>query len=415
MLNAFKKTFSPLLSLFIFALCSGFFLTLLSLAMHEHNESPILIGTMTAAFYAGLVFGSFKIEPFIIRVGHIRAFSALASALAVMSLLHGMFYNIPLWLVLRFLTGFGTTGIFLVIESWLLSNSTYATRGRVISLYMITFYASEALGQLLINFGEPNDLLLYGIATILCSLSVIPLAITRAPMPQLTDTAPMKLRTLYNKATSAFFGCFFAGMVLSAAYGLLPILFEQIYDDTSHVSIMMFCLIFGGMLLQYPVGKCSDLFDRRLVVIIVSIAAIIASVILMQNMNAHITALVLTLFLGGFATTIYPICISYACDKLDDKDILSGTRGLLLAYSLGSTIGPFVASLFMHSEYETALFIYFIFIFSLTTLLFIVQKIKNPSPPQDEPFQVMRHTSSIITPANPNTASDSPPETSDSA
>ncbi|MDX2346523.1 MAG: MFS transporter [Legionella sp.] len=401
MFDAIKKTFSPLLGLFIFALGSGFFLTLLSLAMHEHNEPPMLIGIMTSMFFAGLVCGSLCLEPFIIRVGHIRAFSAFASALAVISLLHGIFYNMPFWLVLRFLTGVGTTGIFLVIESWLLSTSTDTTRGRIVSLYMITFYASEALGQLLINFGEPNDLLLYGMAAMLCSLSVIPLTITRAPMPQLTDASSMKLSTLYKKTTSALFGCFFAGMILSAAYGLLPILFEEIYDDTSQVSIMMFCLILGGMLLQYPVGKCSDLFDRRLVVIIISLGAIIASVMLIETIHIYIYALVLTTLFGGFATTVYPICISYACDKLEQKDILSGIRGLLLSYSLGSTIGPFVAPVFMHGPHETYLFFYFILIFSATTLLFTYQKIKKESPPQEEPFQIMRHTTSIMSEIDP--------------
>lgn len=405
MYDVIKKTTAPLLSLFIFALCSGYFLTLLALTMNAHDESPLLIGTMTGVFYAGLVCGAFRIEPFIIRVGHIRAFSAFASALAVMSLLHGMFYNMPLWLILRFLTGIGTTAIFVVIESWLLANSTNAIRGRVVSLYMVVFYASEALGQLLINLGAPTDLLLYAIAAILCSLSVIPLTITRAPAPQLTDGEAMRLRTLYKKTTSAFFGCFFAGMILSAAYGLFPIVLSETYQDTTKVSVVMFCLIFGGMLIQYPVGKISDMFDRRLVVIIIACAAILISLILMQTIEYYLYTLVLMTFLGGFATTIYPLCISYACDKLDQKEILSGIRGLLLAYSLGSTVGPFTAPIFMHGKHEVYLFTYFMLIFAVTAFIFIYQKIKHKSAPHDEPFQIMRHTTAVITEGDSRTES----------
>ena len=44
-----------------------------------------------------------------------RAFSTLASALAVISFSHGIFYNMPFWLILRFFSGFGTAGIFVVI------------------------------------------------------------------------------------------------------------------------------------------------------------------------------------------------------------------------------------------------------------------------------------------------------------
>lgn len=401
MLDVLKKTLSPLISLFIFALCSGFFLTVLSLAMHLHEEPPLLIGAMTGVFYVGLVCGSFRIEPFIARVGHIRAFSAFASALAVMSLLHGMVYNLPLWFVLRFFTGFGTAGIFVVIESWLLCSGTDSTRGRIVSLYMITFYASEALGQLLINLGTADNLLLYGIAAMLCSLSVIPLSITHVPMPQFTEPSSMKLRTLYKKATSPIFGCFFAGMILSAAYGLFPILFTEHYHDTSKVSIIMFWLIFGGMLLQYPVGKLSDTFDRRLVVVFVCLLAVLTAVALMETLNSYYTSLVLITLLGGFSTTIYPVCISYACDALDSKDITAGIQGLLLSYSIGSAVGPFVAPLFMHGQSEAYLFFYFIAMFGLTGILFAWRKTQKASPPQEEPFQVMRHTTPVMAKVDP--------------
>ena len=222
--NFLKTIMSPLVSLFIFALCSGFFLTFISLAMNEHGESALMIGGMTGIFYAGLVCGSFHTESFIARVGHIRAFSTFASLLAVVSLLHGIFYNMPLWFILRFITGFGTAGIFVVIESWFLCSSNASMRGRILSLYMITFYAAEAFGQLLINVGHTNNLLLYAIAAMLCSLSVIPLSMTRTSSPQLTEASSISLMTLCKQTTSSVFGCFFAGMILSATYGLFPIL-----------------------------------------------------------------------------------------------------------------------------------------------------------------------------------------------
>jgi MFS family permease len=399
--NVLKKIISPLLSLFVFALCSGFFLTFLSLTMNDHDESPLMIGAMTGVFYAGLVCGSFRIEPFITRVGHIRVFATFASLLAVISLLHGIFYNLPFWFVLRFITGFATAGIFVVIESWFLCSSTASMRGRILSLYMITFYAAEALGQLLINLGHANTLLLYGIAAMLCSLSVIPLSMTRGPSPEFTEASSMSLSTLYKKTTSSVFGCFFAGMILSATYGLFPILFSEIYHDTSKVSIFMFWLIMGGMLLQYPVGKLSDRIDRRLTVIIICFLAIVCSVLLMYNIKSYYLSLLLITIFGGFATTIYPVCISYACDTLDTENITAGIQGLLLSYSIGSTLGPFIAPLFMHDLNEIKVFIYFIVIFGLTAVLFAWRKTQTISPPQEEPFQVMRQTTHVMTNIDP--------------
>ena len=291
----------------------------------------------------------------------------------------------------------------------MLCNSQAATRGRILSLYMITFYASEACGQLLINLGNLEHILLYAIAAMLCSLAVIPLSITRAPMPQFDQASSMSLRELYQQATSSFFGCFFAGMVLSASYGLLPILFWNLYHDTSEVSVLMFCLIFGGMILQYPVGKLSDLIERRLVVILICVLSIITSLLLMRSVLPYPLLLIAITLFGGLITTIYPICISYACDNLDNHNIVAGIQGLLLSYSIGATLGPFIAPFFMHSPHERGLFVYLILMFCITAAIFAWRTTQKISPPQEEPFQLMRHSTSVMAQIDPRVDQDPMP------
>lgn len=405
MLKVIAKTIAPLSSLFIFVFGSGFFLTMLSLTMNAHHEPSLLVGSMTGIYYAGLVCGSFKIERFIARVGHIRAYSTFASALAVVTILHGIFYNMPFWLVLRFIGGFSTAGLFVVIESWLLCNSTALTRGRILSLYMIVFYAAQAFGQLLIRLGSASDLLTYGLVAMLCSLSVIPLSMTYVAMPQFDEPSNMKLKTLYQKTTSGIFGCFFAGMILSAIYALFPVLFSNIYHDNSKVSSLMFFLIIGGMLLQYPVGKLSDIFDRRLVVIIISLCVMVTSLLATFLLKNYLASLILITVFGGLTFTIYPISISYACDTLDAKDIVAGIQGLLLSYSIGATVGPFVAPVFMHASSKGGLFIYFILISGCIVSLFAWRKTQKESPPQEEPFQVMPQTTPIMAEIDPRAES----------
>lgn len=43
---------------------------------------------------------------------------------------------------------------------------------------------------------------------------------------------------------------------------------------------MMFAIIIGGMLLQLPIGKISDIIDRRLVLLIMLIASVVVSVVI---------------------------------------------------------------------------------------------------------------------------------------
>jgi len=101
MFTVIRETLVPLISLFIFVLGNGFFSTLLAYNMTLNGEPEFFIGAMTGVMYSGLVIGSFRIEKFITRVGHIRAFSTFSASIAVISLLHGMFYNVFFWLVLR--------------------------------------------------------------------------------------------------------------------------------------------------------------------------------------------------------------------------------------------------------------------------------------------------------------------------
>ncbi len=399
--NVIKKTFIPLLSLFIFAMGSGFFVTLIALAMNRSHEKPILIGAISGCYYIGLVVGSYKIESFIARVGHIRAFSTFASTLAVVCLGHGMIYNMPIWFLLRFIGGFSTAGLFVVIESWLLCNSTNKTRGQILSLYMVTFYVSEALGQLFLNLASPKELLLYAIAAMLCSLSVIPLSMTKTPLPQFDEPSNMLLKDLYHKTKSGFFGCFLAGMLLSVTYALLPILFSNLYNhNAAKVSYLMFCLIGGSIILQYPIGKLSDIIERRLVLIGVCLFIIISSILLLFSNNYLSTILLITIF-GGLSTTIYPICISHSCDSLSAKDIVAGIQGLLLAYSIGAALGPFIAPISMHILEGKGVFLYFIIIALILTAIFTWRKTQKDSPPQEEPFQIMTQTTPIIAGIDP--------------
>lgn len=403
MLSVLKKTYIPLLSLFIFAMGSGFFITLITYAMHYRHALPLTIGAMSGMYYLGLMCGAFRIEPFIFRVGHIRAFAAFSSTIAVVSILHGVIYNVPLWIALRFIGGFASAGIFVVIESWLLCNSTNKTRGQILSFYMLTFYASEALGQLLLNLAAPTDLLLYSITAMLCSLAVIPLAMTKTPLPEFGEPSSMHLPELYRKTKSGFFGCFLAGMLLSVTYALFPILFASLYNDTKQVSYLMFCLIFGSIALQYPVGKLSDIIERRIILIAVCLIIISTCAALIFYCDKYLMALILITIFGGLSTTIYPICISHSCDAIDTRDIVAGIQGLLLAYSIGAALGPFIAPMFMHILQGKGIFIYCISISIVLSTLFAWRKSQKDSPEQEEPFQIMTQITPISAEIDPRT------------
>ena len=406
MKNLLKTTFAPLLSLFIFVLGSGLFTTLLTIRLHHEGVSSLLIGAITGAYYAGLAYGSFKIESYILKVGHIRSFSAFASVLAVISFLHGIMLNDWVWLVLRFVGGFATAGIFIVVESWLLSVGSTKIRGQILALYMISLYGAQAIGQLLINISDTNTIMLFAFTAMLSSLSVIPIALTRNPTPEMSEPSSLNLKKLFKVSGSGLIGSFTSGLILGAIYGLLPLVIIQKTGNTSDVGLLMALVIFGGMFLQYPVGKLSDYVDRRLVLLGLSTLMMVTSMFITSLFGKHY-ALYMTMFIfGGLAFTIYPVSISHACDSLEQKDIVSGTQGVLLAYSAGATFGPFIAPIFIHFLGSYGLFTYLFIVCSLLTLFLSWRKASVPSTPQEDSFIVIPQTSPITAEMDPRGETD---------
>jgi MFS family permease len=405
MYHLMKIAFAPLLSLFILILGNGLFNTLITIRLNLEGNSAFIIGLATTAYYAGLVCASFKIERTIIRVGHIRAFAAFASILAIVTLLQGMFVVPWFWLVLRFISGGATAGLFIVIESWLLILGTVKTRGQILALYMLVFYCAQGLGQFLINLAEPTAYSLFAITAMLCSLSIIPLTIGKIGTPQFEEPVSLTFVTLYKKSTSGIVGCFCSGLILGTVYGLLPLYIAEKTQNASDVALFMALTIFGGMALQYPLGKLSDYVDRRNVLIGIALLTIVASLAINLAFHSLWFALINIFIFGGLAFTFYPVSISHACDSLAPSEIVAGTQGLLLAYSVGATIGPMIAPVFIKFFGINGLFIYFITISAGLAAFFIWRKTRAAPTAHEETFVVMPQTTPITAELDPRAPS----------
>ena len=346
-MSHYRQLITPLTSLVILTIGSALLTTFLALKLQSTGVSSFLIGSLTTAYYAGMVLGAFKLESMILRVGHIRAYSAFASMLAVITILHGFYIDIYFWLALRFVGGIATAGLYIVIESWILGTTTNKNRGSSLALYMIALYVAQAAGQWLLNIGHQDTLVLYCIAGMLASLSVIPLALTKASMPSFSEPETFNVKTMFSISPSGVATCFVSGMVLGSIYGLYPAFIKQIGYSTPEISLIMGLTILGGMIFQYPLGKLSDMTSRRYIIsgLALTSSALCAALIVFGQSGLFIMS-AMSFLLGGATFCLYPIGISHACDRVSNNQLVSATQTLLLAYGMGATLGPIVAPLF---------------------------------------------------------------------
>ena len=165
---------SILFSYGLLLLANGLFATLLGVRTQVEGFSPNLVGFIVAAYFSGLLLGGMFADRVVIRVGHIRSFAAFASLMSASALMHPIFVEGYAWMGFRMVAGFCMAGMIIVTESWLNETATNKTRGKILSIYMITNYFAAGCGNFLLTIGDPSDFELFSLASIIFSLSLVP-------------------------------------------------------------------------------------------------------------------------------------------------------------------------------------------------------------------------------------------------
>ena len=330
---------------------SSLLLTLLALIFYERNVSVYWTAGLTCAYYAGYVLSAIHVEKFIVRVGFIRAHASFATLATLSTLLHAFWFNPTLWVLWRFTYGVGLAGLCLTTQNWFLhSDSTGRLRGRMFAIYMITMYASQSFGQYILRFMDIHTLMPFCVVAFLIALCVIPVSTTTVTTPACEHHSIFGLSTVFKISPSGTLGGLSSGVLMGCIYGLYADILKLWQHPLHEVSTLMAIVITGGMFLQYPVGKMADRFERRRVLLGLILACIVCTLtaFVMHELHCYRVFYVLTFLWGGLIFTIYPVSLNLACDLVKPSDLLSTTGGLMIAYSIGASVGPFLGAGFTH-------------------------------------------------------------------
>ncbi|WP_417846890.1 MFS transporter [Thalassospira povalilytica] len=330
-----------------FALNSGASLqsSLLALRASAEGFAPIFTGIIMASYYIGFVAGIVWGASLVNRVGHIRTFAALASTGSAITLLHAVFVDPITWSLFRALTGLCVSGLYLVIESWLNAQADNTSRGGTIAIYMTVSLGGLAIGQLLLNVSPISSFELFTVASVLLSLSLVPLALTRQPPPTAVSGERMTFRRLYNISPLGFVAASGAGVLSGAIYGVGPVFAADLGLPTHDVAYFMFFVILGGMIMQFPIGKLSDMVPRQYVMIVVLFGLAICGLIPLAAPDVIRNNLTLWGGITGvFIMPIYGLAVAYVNDYLEPEDIVPASGGLLIIYGASAATGPLLGA-----------------------------------------------------------------------
>lgn len=322
--------------------------TLLGVRATLASFADLEIGLIMAGYYAGYIAGTVLAPRLIRNVGHIRCFAAFAALASAATLGFGLLVNPYAWLGLRVLNGICVVGLYMVVESWINEQTTGPGRGRVFALYMMSTLVALALGQTLLLAGDSSSLTLFAFAAVLISLGVIPVAVTRVTEPRIDVSMRLRLPQLLRASPLGVMGALSAGTVNGAFWGMAPVFGQRLPLEEPQIVQLMSATIIGGALLQWPIGHLSDRLDRRIVLILTSLAtatvALVAGYVVIEGQSGLIPYAFLY---GGLMFSLYGISVAHTNDQLEQGQALEATRGLLLIYGIGALCGPVVAGLAM--------------------------------------------------------------------
>ena len=382
-----------LLGLISAQIALGIMTPLIPLLLLRVGASSPEIGMVASSYYIGFLAGALLCDRIVMRVGHIRAFAVFAALAADASLL--LVFSAVAWQVagLRLLIGFASSGMFLVVESWLNDRSDASTRGRVFGAYLVASWGASALGPLVLSVvrASPEMFVLVGIAF---ATAVLPMALTRQTNPAVHPQAHFAFAKLYRASPVGMACCLASGLINGAYYSLVPVYLERQGYGSESVAEFISAAMIAGLLVQYPIGVVSDRIGRRPVMLAVVGAGFVLSVAFaLFGGSALGLAMGLGFGLAGMTAPLYGLGAGQTNDRMERGEYVAASGGLLFTWSLGSTVGPGLAGVVMGRLGPAGLFFYLALVLAVLAVFTTARMLLRSEVPRDQRSRFVPATS----------------------
>ena len=316
------------------------------------------IGLLGSAHFLGFFIGCWWAPRLMGSVGHSRAFAAFTAAGAIGLMSHMVIIDPYAWSVMRVASGLCVAGCYTVIEAWLQAKVTNETRGRTMGVYRIVDMTGSLAAQMIISVLEPASYVSYNLLAIVCCAALLPLTLTTVKQPPTPQSPRLRPRLARDRSPLAAAAVVVAALSSASFRMVGPVYGQEVGLSTSQIAYFLSAFVLGGAIAQYPMGWLADKYDRRWVLIWLSVAAIASSAITIFSANLGTTGVLLTAGLFGLTTfPIYSVAAAHAHDFASDDERVELSAALMFYYALGAIAAPFIASWLIDAFGPSALFL----------------------------------------------------------
>ena len=318
--------------------------TLIGVRATLEGFPPAVTGFVMSGYFVGFLFGSTLTPKLMWQVGHVRVYAGLASLASTATLAHLIVINPFAWGFFRIITGFCLAGLYIVAESWLNGASTNANRGKLLSVYMLTFSLAMAGSQGLLRFDDPGGFKLFILASVLVSLAVVPISLTPTRAPAFEEPTGVPIRELFKAAPLGMTAAAVTGTSNGALLSGGPVYGLEAGMGAARVGLFIAVTLIGQLVFQWPLGALSDRISRRRVILGVTTMAAIAAGIAVEVDPLGAPFLLIALVFGGMTYPMYSLSVSHVNDVVPEDKLVAASAATIMVNGLGAIAGPIVAT-----------------------------------------------------------------------
>ncbi len=370
-----KKSWALFIGIGVMMIAHGLQMQVMGIRSVLENFSVFTTGIFMSGYFVGYFVGSKTTPNFVSKVGHIRVFAAFASLASLSALVAVVYVNPFMWTISRFITGISLVSCYVVTESWLNDRATNRNRGQLLSAYMMVIYFGLAIGMLLLNVSKPEDYEPFILVSILLSVALVPILLTKRPAPKFKKIETISIKELYNISPLGSLSSFFTGIIHAAFFSLISVYATLAKFTLTETSILLFIATIAGVIGQGPIGYFSDTFDRRKVIVVTTFGSCFFAFISILTSNDPIQniyymdefsfrKIIFFISVGLYSSLCLPLFslnLAHTNDFVPKSKFVAAGGGLQFIFGVGAISGPILCSIFMEWFGINGLFIFLIF------------------------------------------------------
>ena len=368
------KSWALFLGIGTIMIAHGLQMQVMGIRSVNENFNLITTGIFMSGYFVGYFLGSQTTPKLVQKVGHIRVFAAFASLASLSALVAAIYVNPFMWTLSRFLTGISLVSCYIVAESWLNDRATNKNRGQLLSAYMIILFGGLAIGMLLLNVSNPNNYEPFILVSILLSLALVPILLTKRSAPKFKKVGTISVNELFKISPLGTVSSFCTGLIHSAFFSLIAVYATTSNFTLFETSILLFLSTIAGVIFQGPIGYFSDKFERRKVIVVTTLLSALFALLAiifggesLQNMYlsvkvplSKIIFFISVALYAGLCLPLFSLNLAHTNDYVAKEKFVAAGGGLQLIFGIGAIIGPILCSLFMDIFNINGFFIFLI-------------------------------------------------------